>query len=672
MKNKTVLILVSFLSLFIELTFIRWLPAHIFSIAFFSNIILIASFLGLGIGMLMAGYKRDLFAYFAFILAGAVCMVLLFRNVQVELSSHSQTWIWSHYTGNRIYDFFWFKFSITQLIGIIFTLTIIVFLPMGQKIGKLMREMKPLYAYTLNILGSLLGVIAFGFVSLFRAPAYVWFMIAGIIILAVIYKYNKRRFVFNAFAMFLVVFLISSVEKHTIWSPYYAINISVDLGKNISIYVNQLLHQTAVNFEIKQDIYEKYMFPYKVFSPDKVLIIGAGTGNDVWAAQRSGAKHINAVEIDSSILAIGRFGHPQRPYDNKNVHVFVDDARSFMSKDREKYDMIVYGTLDSHATLSVTSSIRLDNYVYTQEALRQAQNLLMPDGVVVLLFSVPNEWMAARLIETTRSVFGSEDTRYFESDDRLFNLVILAGPGVRKAISKNPGLKNVLLPLPPASDIELPKDDWPYLYLTKRGIPYLYLAVLAILVVISVGAVFIFTPLKMSRVNPVFFFLGSGFLLLETKSVTTFSLLFGSTWLVNAVVFSSILVIALIANLVIMKKNPKNPKWFFMALAVSLLFLYFFPLEGILKFGILAKVFFAGALIALPIFFSSFIFAIIIKNAKDASSALGSNLLGAVLGGFLEYYSMIGGLKALYLIALCCYIAAVVFLAKRKTETAIF
>lgn len=661
MRNKIGLVLLSFLSLFLELSFIRWFPAHIFSIAFFSNVVLIASFLGLGLGFLFNREKRDFFNPFPYILAGSLILILLLKDLKVELPANAQTWIWSNYYGNRFSNIPFLKVSITQLIAFIFVLTTAIFIPIGQKIGKLMKEFDPLYGYTLNIFGSLLGVIGFGALSFFHAPAYIWFFVAGAIVIFINYK--GKDTIIKSFVLASAVFIIAVTENGILWSPYYAIQTKELPNKSIAVYVNQLFHQLAVNFEKEQGLYKKYILPYSWFHPKRVLIIGAGTGNDVWVAQKSGAEQIDAVEIDPCIL---KLGHPQHPYDTDKVKVFVDDARSFMHRSPEKYDMIVYGTLDSHATLSVTSSIRLDNYIYTQEALQEARQLLTPDGVVILLFSVPTDWMFLRLTETVKSVFGPEDARYMILDNYLFNLIIAAGPGIKQVFLSRPDLSKILLPLPAELKMSIPKDDWPYLYLIQRGIPYLYLVTLVTLIFFSFGLIFLCSPLRQEKIKPLFFFLGSGFLLLETKSVTTFSLLFGSTWIVNAVVFSSILAIALLANRLVMAKRPENPRWFIAGLMLSLIFVYFFPIGNLLRFGFFIKILAAGMLIALPIFFSSFIFAIVIKRTKDVSACLGSNLLGAVIGGFLEYSSMVWGLNALYIIALACYGIAAYYLFTTK------
>ena len=662
MREKIALIIVSFVSLFLELSLIRWLPSHVFSVAFFSNVILIASFLGLGLGFLLSERKWELFHIFPWLLLVFTIAILLLENIQIVLPSNAQTWIWSYYQGNRLYTPT-LKIPIVAVLGIVFSLVILVFIPLGQKIGKLMSGFNPLYGYTLNILGSLSGVVCFGLFSFFNAPAFVWFFIAGF--LAVLILYKERIFITVLFIITVVTIIIGFNERDILWSPYYSIQLLKGEDKSLSVYVNQLFHQKAVNFDKDSAASEKYGFPYKWFNTGRVLIAGSGTGNDVYIALKAGARHIDAVEIDPVILNLGRKGHPQMPYDSDRVKVFTDDARSFMHKSLAgQYDMIVYGTLDSHATLSVTSSIRLDNYVYTEEALQESRRLLSDKGVIVLLFSVPTDWMAARLIDTARSVFGNEETRYVFTDPYLFNLMIFAGPGLKRAFLEHPDLSKVLLTPPAKSMIEIPRDDWPYLYLEKRGIPKLYLITLLMLIGISSAGIFTLSPLKAGKIDIFFLLLGCAFLLLETKSVTTLSLLFGSTWLVNAVVFSAILFLALAANWLVMKIRFKGTAWLFGALAIALIINYFFPIESLLKLGFFPKAAAASILAGLPIFFAGIIFAISFKSTKHIGSALGSNLLGAVLGGFLEYGSMAFGLNALYIVALVCYLSAWAYSAR--------
>ncbi len=665
MMQKFLLIAASFVSLFLELSLIRWVPAHVFSVAFFSNVILIASFLGLGLGFLLSEKKLEMFHAFPLCLLIFIIVILLLENIQITLPSNAQVWIWSYYQGNRLYAPP-FKISIIGILAIIFSLIVLLFIPLGQKIGKLMAGFSPLYGYTLNILGSLFGVICFGVFSFFNTPAFIWFFVAGF--LAVLILYKERIFVAALFIVALATIIIGASERDILWSPYYSIELLRKEDRSISVYVNQLFHQKAVNFDKDLNANNKYGFLYKWFNPGRALIIGSGTGNDVWVALKAGAEHIDAVEIDPVILNLGKKEHPQMPYNSDKVTVFTDDARSFMHKASGPYDMIIYGTLDSHATLSVTSSIRLDNYVYTHEALQEAQRLLSAEGVVVLLFSVPTDWMSARLIDTVKSVFGNKETRYVFTDSYLFNLMIFAGPGLTNALSERPDFSRILSMPSAKSAVEIPHDDWPYLYLEKRGIPKLYFITLLMLIGISITAIFTLSPLKGGKVNLFFLLLGGAFLLLETKSVTTLSLLFGSTWIVNAVVFSAILFLALAANWMVMKMRFKGTAWFFLALSLSLIISYFFPITSLLRLGFFSKVAIASLLAGLPIFFAAIIFAITFKSTKHVSHALGSNLLGAVLGGFLEYGSMAFGLKALYIAALACYLFAWFYLNKKLAQ----
>lgn len=113
---------------------------------------------------------------------------------------------------------------------------------------------------------------------------------------------------------------------------------------------------------------------------ERVLVVGAGTGNDVAAALRAGATEVVAVDIDPAIVAMGRAHHPEQPYSDPRVRVVVDDARrAFRTLPKAHFDGVIFGLLDSHTQLGM-SSVRLDNYVFTLESLGEARQLLRPGG----------------------------------------------------------------------------------------------------------------------------------------------------------------------------------------------------------------------------------------------------------------------------------------------------
>src|SRR5262249_2079690 len=128
-----------------------------------------------------------------------------------------------------------------------------------------------------------------------------------------------------------------------------------------------------------------------------VAIVGAGSGNDVAAALRNNAGHVDAVEIDPAIRDVGRFNHPERPYQDSRVHSIINDARNFFRTTEKTYDAIVYGVLDSHIVVSHGSNVRVDSYVYTMEGLREAFDRLKPGGLMSVSFALPNPLMGNKI-----------------------------------------------------------------------------------------------------------------------------------------------------------------------------------------------------------------------------------------------------------------------------------
>jgi hypothetical protein len=166
------------------------------------------------------------------------------------------------------------------------------------------------------------------------------------------------------------------------------------------------------------------------------------------------------------------------------------------------------------------------------------------------------------------------------------------------------------------------------------------------------------------------FFMGAGFLLVETKSVTEMSLLFGSTWTVNLLVFSSILVTILVANLLVLRKPWPSLQQPFALLFAALALAYVIPVRKVLWLGLVGQWIIGGLLVALPILFAATIFAMLFSNRANPTRALAYNLVGAIVGGVLEYSSMLTGVKALYLIAAAAYLAALWFTYRDASATA--
>jgi len=245
----------------------------------------------------------------------------------------------------------------------------------------------------------------------------------------------------------------------------------------------------------------------------------------------------------------------------------------------------------------------------------------------------------------------------------LFNYTFVAG-NVTRAVPAAPDsvMTRLRTPYPEA------RDDWPYLYLRGRTLPGHYAVALISLLLIAATFVGIAGGRDIARgVDGTMFFMGAGFLLVETKSVTEMSLLFGSTWTVNLLVFSSILAMVLLANVWVRRRPPESTKPLFVGLFVALAAAYVVPVSSLLWLGTAGQWLVGGAMVALPIFFASMIFSTLLGGRAEPARALAYNLLGAIVGGVLEYSSMILGIKGLYLVAGTLYLAAMLLAARKAT-----
>ena len=145
-------------------------------------------------------------------------------------------------------------------------------------------------------------------------------------------------------------------------------------------------------------------------------------------------------------------------------------------------------------------------------------------------------------------------------------------------------------------------------------------------------------------------------MLVEVHSISKTALLFGSTWMVNLVIISAILVMILAANLLVLKYRFSRISFWYAGLFASLILAYLIPVHSFLFSSYLVRGIIVGAFYSLPLFFAGVIFASSISRVAGVESAFASNMLGAAIGGMLESLSYLVGLKAVVLVALIIYI----------------
>jgi hypothetical protein len=667
---------ISFVVLFQELTLIRWLPGQVRVLAYFPNLILLSAFLGLGLGCLRSARRSLLWLWPASLLVLAATSWVMSRIAFTQNSVTEHLWLLYYDLGDKTPVFG----DVRLPIIICFLLGTVSFVPLGQMLAERLQEFRArssaLWGYSYDILGSLVGVVAFAITGFARTTPGLWF---AVFLTAGVRFFTGRwraMLIYLAAALGLLG-LVRHADHADFYSPYYAINATrMPNNFQFAILTNGSLHQYAlrlrrVGLEDTDVVKKGYHLPYRFLGrpPGKVLVLGAGTGNDVSVALDEGAGRVDAVEIDPVILDLGRL-HPDRPYDSPRVRLINTDARAFLNESTEKYDLIVFGTLDSMTRLSALSNVRLDNFVYTQECIEAAKAHLLPQGGLVLYFRSTQVYINERLSGLLAEAF-QQLPHVINGEYYVFNRIYLAGAAFEHV---NGELRRVNYPLlkPLFAKVELLQDDWPYLYLQDRTISRFYLLLIGFIALAGVASVALVSremrhSLARGGLDGEMFLFGLAFLLLETKSVTTMSLLWGATWLTSAVVFGAILAMVLAATL-LTQWRPLPWTLCMGGLLLSLVAAYFVPVHALLRMNEFARLLLSIAFVGTPIFFAAACFALLFRDRPEANTAFGWNLLGAVAGGLAEFVSMITGIRALYLLVLAAYLGVVLLRVRARRK----
>jgi SAM-dependent methyltransferase len=681
--NLSTLFLGSALTLFAELALIRWVATEIRVFAYVKNLALLLCFLGFGLGCALAR-QRPRWQTAVTALVGLMVVVRLpFRgaqnmeNLSQYLGAAQDIEIWAT---RSVHDTSGFLLA-TIITTILLLLITYIFIPIGQIVSRQL-ELAPrtLHGYSWNLAGSLAGILAFFAVSWLALPPAVWFtmVLGGMALL----QSNRSDAIRLGAAIFPVVFLLfdpATPQHFNLWTPYQQIEVE---DKNFpdgelmgtQIRVNHTGYQTIVNLSPDflarhpQLLHEApsetpYNLPFRFAVPNpSVLIVGSGTGNDVAGALRNHARAVDAVEIDPKILDLGRHRHPEHPYDDPRVSAHLTDARAFMKRTSSRYDLILFGLLDSHTQLSDYANMRLDNFVYTEESFREARALLAPNGVMFIKFQINHSFVGRRLAEMLTRTFGRAPAVFhapssYTADATCF--AISPSGQVEDRLAADPGLQQFVANRQPAflslPAVAVTTDDWPYLYHQGHWIPSIFY-LLSVLVILLAAVFYFQIPEARRRVPSLFFFsMGAGFLLLETQVVSRLALYFGTTWQVNGIVIAAILSALLLANFVIEKQaNPWPRSWTLIGILAGIACAYLVPLDRIPGSAALVGTIAAGVF-AIPLFFAGLLFASEFRAADSPAAALGANMLGAVVGGLLENLSLILGMKALLLVAALLY-----------------
>ena len=671
------------LSLFLELAVIRWQGTIFEFFAFYKNYGLLACFAGLGLGYALSRNEEGIPLSLTLCLLAWQFGLLMFLRFGLprpsvslatspfleQLSMGLQT-----STSNQ-------SRAVYLLLTVVFLLTALAFVPLGQVCGRLMEKTSQLSAYGLNLAGSLLGVSLMFLASWLWTPPVVWF---GACFLALLFFFVRTRttlLVGGSLALLSVMILAWPVNPlwNKVYSPYQMLEIGYSNTGLMLVraagHYYQRVQDLSTSNPAFQPIRNYYDLPYRVHSgPNDVAVVGAGTGNDVAAALRSGARHVDAIEIDPAILLAGRMNHPERPYSNSRVRPIVNDARSFFRNTPDHYDLIVYGLLDSHTLLSQASSVRLDSFVYTIEGLREARSRLKETGVLSLSFAILDSRLGLKIFQMMRAAFDGKDPLciYTEYDSSVIFLESKNGD-----LSVPPALLAETHFIDASSyfrnsqfKVDISTDDWPFLYMPRRVYPLTYLITLGLVLLVSFVLYASFLQRRPQTSYLPFFFLGAGFMLVETKGITEMGLAFGNTWQVISIAIAGVLVMSFLANAVVHRWRVSDPYLPYLFLLLSLAVGWWIARAGGLPSTALGRIA-TVAILTCPLFFSGIVFSALLSAESQISSVMSMNLMGAMCGGVLEYNSMYFGFRFLYVLALALYAAALLSSLALRTKTSV-
>jgi len=672
--------LATFGILALELALIRWMSGQIRIFAYFNNLVLIGAFLGMGLGLALGQRRPRLHEW---TLPGLLALSLPLAFSPALHLTHMRfpdpaISLWGAESAVRALQD---ALSLLAFLGL-FACIVAVFVLAGSALGALFGQAGPLRAYSADLLGSLLGVAVFTAATTLDAGPPVWLLIAGLP-----FAILSRRWTSWA-ALAGVIALGGHSVAGAYFSPYNRIDLEPD-GKDYALAVNRDFHQymhdnsdamlrdpawTDENRRILVHRRLVYDAPF-VINPvrARALVVGAGTGNDVQAALRQGYGQVFSVDIDGRIIELGRRFHPERPYDDPRAVPVVNDARAFFEQYRgAPFDAICFGLLDSHAMFSALSSLRLDNYVYTEEGIRAAWRHVSDRGHLSVSFSLfGGPWVGERLYWTIARATGVRPVMLYHG--LLYGVTYLvARPGATLDLAPLASFER-REPTKPLDAVHTTSDDWPFLYIRPGVFPWGYLVVLAtVLVMAFVSARRVFGARAVGAdFDPLLFLVGAGFLLIETRGVTTLSLLFGSTWMVNAAVFAGILLVALIANLYVERFGSPPLEACFVLLLASVVMLWAIDNAALNRLDLPLRGVLGGLVNALPVGFAGIIVSTLLARSANATASLASNLLGSVVGGCLEYLSMLAGLRALALLAFAIYLGAFLVHRRRRATASV-
>jgi uncharacterized membrane protein YsdA (DUF1294 family) len=134
--------------------------------------------------------------------------------------------------------------------------------------------------------------------------------------------------------------------------------------------------------------YDVSSLPHLIKPKGSTLVLGVGAGFDVLMARHFGKAPVVGVEVNPLVADIvnNDYGdYSGRPYHLPDVTVHIENARTFVKRDTQTYDIVTVTWVDSGAATGAGAFALTENYLYTVDAFRDYLARLKDDGVLAFM-----------------------------------------------------------------------------------------------------------------------------------------------------------------------------------------------------------------------------------------------------------------------------------------------
>jgi SAM-dependent methyltransferase len=720
------LFVISFISLFWEILLIRWVPCELPFLAFFRSLVLLACFLGMGLGCIAFARLKitNGFLGIFFLLWVLVAMIsirvagedLRLRGFGKNSGVYQQTGVAAEVLrpggsgGNQPPEAtpsrpqarehpvdFTIEFEGTKgqgelVIMGVFVFVTLLFFPVGVIIARYFNELEPLRAYLVNISGALAGSVVFIIISFLRLSPEFWFAIGVLPWVFLLPRQLKFQTGFWMLALAITGFIwnyLDSFKYPVIWSPYQRVScyfrytdlsgfpLGMD-GRHLveaPVFVNYDYHQCIMDYSYTRDADPRIVRSVHQ-ELDKLFLRKFDTPSSFY--QRYSIPYL-VKERPEDVLIIGAgigneaaaavragAGH----IDAVEIDPGIIEIGSRYHPERPYHHPGVNVICKDARSFLEQSDKQYDliikNAVDSHTQFASSAGLRLDSYIMTIEF-----FQQIRRHLKPDGLFAMEFSGYHWS-------LPWAQSRIREILWRVFGY-DASCPImligketPPPIEaydrsVRVSTDDWPQFFLRKPMIPRAYQLLILSVLFVSLTGLAISSPRSLKQVDLHFMLLGAAFMMLEIKSITELSLILGADWLVNSIVITGVLLAIAAANGVILRFK-EFPYWLsYLIILVSLVLGAAFHPGLFLGFDFPVRAL-AGILrVALPVFGAGLVFASSFQRADQPPVALGWNLLGAMIGGLGEFLSLVIGVRSLGLVIIVLY--ALSFLAMRKVAS---